>query len=165
MPHSDTSSFIQTTDNGSALRLAGDWTLANYSALRAQLSDLSSPPDDAADVDVSAITSMDTAGGQLLADLLGHSRLQQLVEQDQSLSNERRALLQRLADIQPEPDPEPCPELNPVVILLERIGAKMQVLAADLRELLGFIGLTLSGLLGNLLRPARWRLTAVAAQI
>ena len=165
MPHSDTSSFIQTTDNGSALRLAGDWTLANYSALRAQLSDLSSAPDNAADVDVSAITSMDTAGGQLLADLLGHSRLQQLVEQDQSLSSERRALLQRLADIQPEPDPEPTPELNPVLILLERIGAKMQVLAADLRELLGFIGLTLSGLLGNLLRPARWRLTAVAAQI
>ena len=157
MPHSDTSSFIQTTDNGNALRLAGDWTLANYSALRAQLTELPHAPERTASVDISAISSMDTAGGQLLADLLGHSRLQQLVEQDQSLSSERRALLQRLADIQPEPDPAASPELNPVLILLERIGAKMQVLAA--------IGLTLSGLLGNLLRPSRWRVTAVAAQI
>ena len=97
MPHSDTSSFIQTTDNGNALRLAGDWTLANYSALRAQLTELPHAPERTASVDISAISSMDTAGGQLMADLLGHSRLQQLVEQDQSLSSERRALLQRLA--------------------------------------------------------------------
>ncbi|MEB3735051.1 ABC transporter permease [Halopseudomonas pachastrellae] len=147
------------------MRLAGDWTLANYSALRAQLSDLSSALDDAADVDVSAITSMDTAGGQLLADLLGHSRLQQTGGTGPIAFQRAPCLAAAPGGHSARAGPRTQPELNPVLILLERIGAKMQVLAADLRELLGFIGLTLSGLLGNLLRPARWRLTAVAAQI
>ena len=57
MPHSDTSSFIQTTDNGNALRLAGDWTLANYSALRAQLTELPHAPERTASVAISAKTA------------------------------------------------------------------------------------------------------------
>ncbi len=164
MPHSAQLTFIQHSDDGSTLRIVGDWTLANYARLRQQLVSLQHA-DAPSSVDLSALNTLDTAGGQLLADLLGPDRLQHILKQDQQLSGERRALLQRLADIQPEPDPPPAAQINPLVVLLDRIGAKMLVLAGDLRALLGFIGLTLSSLLANLLRPSRWRLTAIAAQI
>ncbi|GAA6131042.1 hypothetical protein NBRC116187_14020 [Halopseudomonas sabulinigri] len=52
-----------------------------------------------------------------------------------------------------------------LIALLERIGAAMAGLYAHVIELLGFIGLTLSGLARNLLRPGNWRLTAIVAQI
>ncbi|UJJ32502.1 ABC transporter permease [Halopseudomonas maritima] len=164
MPHSAQSTFIRHSDDGSTLHIAGDWTLANYARLRQQLASLQ-PTDTPHTVDLSALNTLDTAGGQLLADLLGPDQLQHLLKQDQQLPDERRALLQRLADIQPEPDPQPATHINPALVLLERIGAKMLLLAGDLRALLGFIGLTLSSLLANLLRPGRWRLTAIAAQI
>lgn len=164
MPH--TSPFLRLPDTQhNTLCLLGDWTLENYAELRRLIGSLPADTAKTPDIDLSQLEQVDTAGGQLINDLLGAERLQQLLQHSSGLSEERRTLLARIAGTcRQEPDPEPAAS-HPFLDLLERIGISMGQHAAHVVELLGFIGLTLSGLISGLLRPRSWRPTAIAAQI
>ncbi|MEL0168556.1 MAG: ABC transporter permease [Pseudomonadaceae bacterium] len=162
----DTSAYFSLPDaQPDTLCLHGDWTLANYAELRRLIGALPSGATNKANIDLGGLHHVDTAGGQLINDLLGTERLQQALRDSTSLSEERRTLLARIAGTcSREPDPEPA-AAHPFLEILERIGISMGQHAAHVIELLGFIGLTLSGLLSGLLRPRSWRPTAIAAQI
>lgn len=154
-----------STDAASGLRIGGDWTLAHYSRLEPQVLALRERLHGRENIDLDELAALDTAGAALLVELLGCERLRQLAQQD-SLSAERRALLLAVADtmagtqqVQEHATPSALREV------LGHIGEAVEGTWCQGRELLGFMGLTLSGMLTILLRPARWRLTSLTAHL
>ena len=154
-----------STDAASGLRIGGDWTLAHYSRLEPQVLALRERLHGRENIDLDELAALDTAGAALLVELLGCERLRQLAQLD-SLSAERRAVLLAVADamagtqqVQEHATPSALREV------LGHIGEAVESTWCHGRELLGFMGLTLSGMLTILLRPARWRLTSLAAHL
>tara|TARA_R110000751_G_scaffold26490_3_gene70841 strand:+ start:3973 stop:5121 length:1149 start_codon:yes stop_codon:yes gene_type:complete len=166
MPSPNPALLTLPTDSSDQLHIAGDWTLNNYSELRKLIGRVPQQQRQSfTQVNMSQLARLDTAGGQMLAELLGPEQLQRVSENDPDLANERRTLLQRIASSCTDQPESPAAEPMLVIALLERIGVSMLGFYAHVLELLGFIGLTLSGLVRNLLRPGNWRITAVVAQI
>lgn len=146
------------------LTLEGDWTLEHYSELRGLIDAVSLSPETVS-VDLTGVQRLDTAGAQLIADLLGAEQLLKLCEHAKDLTESRRSLLRRVASscLQPAPELQPQPGL--LIEILERSGKASLTFYRHAIDLFGFIGLTLSGLLANLLRPGHWRPTAIVAQL
>jgi len=166
MPSSNSSLLTLPQTPSDHLSISGDWTLNNYSELRRLIGQVPEQQRQSfTQVDMSQLAKLDTAGGQMLVELLGPERLQKVSENNDDLASERRVLLQRIASSSSaEPDAAPREPML-AIALLERIGVATLNFYANLLELLGFIGLTLSGFARNLLRPGNWRMTAVVAQI
>ncbi|WP_322979437.1 ABC transporter permease [Pseudomonas sp. C11] len=164
-----TAPFIRSLDTGQAgpaLQIGGDWTLAHYAQLEVQVHRLREHLSDAMQLDLQALAALDTAGAALLQELLGSQRLREIVQQTHDLSDERRALLLAVANATAEEEPPP-PHATPSALreVLGHIGVEMEEMWCQLKELLGFMGLTLSSLLVTLLRPRRWRLTSLVANL
>jgi phospholipid/cholesterol/gamma-HCH transport system permease protein len=141
------------------MHVSGDWTLAHFSALEAQVAAQRQAESPAA-LDFAGLGALDTAGAALLAEIIGGARMSQLEQIAHNLPVERQALLRAVGSAitqcrLDEKAPEPGNALGDV---LERFRG-------HLVGLLGFIGLTLQTLLRNLLRPRRWRLTSLAAHM
>lgn len=148
------------------LQLAGDWTLPGYAALRAEVGLWRARLPDEVQLDLSGLGALDTAGAALLVDLLGAARLRALVDAMPGLAAERRRLLhataQAHAGYQGARQGAGSSALGEV---LAHIGSVVDGLRHQLLALLGFIGLTLASLARSLLRPRRWRITALVVQI
>ncbi|PAU88461.1 ABC transporter permease [Pseudomonas sp. WN033] len=165
MPALPVNDFVRDAPgNPEQLIIQGDWTLPHYAELRGLILKARSGKPAWNDADLSRLGKLDTAGGQLLAELLGHDLLLRLSDSSE-LPQERRALLKRIVDSQQETAPEHLPPRATLLELLERVGKAMAVFWQHTTDLLGFIGLTLAGFARNLLRPGNWRVTAVVAQI
>lgn len=151
------------------LRIRGDWTLAHYQALAAQVQALHGTLDTAAPVDINGLEALDTAGARLLLTLLGHARLRAAVEQAQALPAGRKALLLAVAHATQAPEGTPtAPQRKPggtSADVLARIGTGTLRFWQHTRDLSGFIGLTLESSLRALAHPARWRMTALVANL
>jgi|GEM_PF-5499032 len=76
------------------LYLNGHWTLSEYQQL---LKQTSAPTQTPRSLDASGLKSIDTAGATLLLELLGADTLAAIVDNATGLSDERRALLQMVA--------------------------------------------------------------------
>jgi phospholipid/cholesterol/gamma-HCH transport system permease protein len=150
---SNAADFTHDPQAPEVLRLSGDWTLAGAAALEnallAQIGHVEL-------VDAEGVTRLDSAGALLVLRLLdrlglGYGALR--------LREEHRALTDAVRKAHA---PEPHPEHRDygVRALLERVGLAMHEVWLGSRTLLGFLGLTLTTLARNLLRPARLRLTA-----
>ncbi|WP_166364591.1 ABC transporter permease [Pseudomonas akapageensis] len=160
------SALLDTSSQPTNLRIAGDWTLANYKALKAQTEALVGHYDGNTSVDLSQLGALDTAGASLLVELLGAQRLGQLAETATHLPAASRALLQTVyCSLQDFCVPEKQPEQSTGVQVLARIGSAVDTLWQDTKALLGFIGLILETLVRVLLHPKRWRMTSVVAHI
>ncbi len=166
MPALPDSSFLShAPGNPLDLSVQGDWTLEHYAQLRRLIDGKGGARAAFMRVDLSGLRRLDTAGGQLLAELLGRDLLQAATEDASQMPEERRVLLRRIAaTLKVEPDPPPHSS-NALGDVLEHVGQGMAAFWDHLMSLLGFIGLTLSGFGRNLFRPQNWRLTAVAAQL
>lgn len=163
-----------TRESPAVVRLTGDWTLIHYPRLHhlVERSRDAAPVHRDAGVsapwriDLSGITNLDTAGAERVCALLGPALHPYIEHPDCQLDAARKALLGTVlqangeiavADIAPRP--------SAARELLGRIGASVMEIAAKTRDLLGFSGITLQALAVNLLQPARWRPTALVAQI
>ena len=165
MPDVIANRFISTSpDDPAHLTLEGDWVLEHYAQLRQQVRDLTRSGAACRSADLRRIGRLDTAGGQLLADLLGPELLRQLADSDRDLPEERRVLLTRIADSLQE-ESAPQPPQNAVLELLGNLGRYVVELYQHIVILLAFIGMTLAGLASSLLRPGTWRVTSIVAQI
>lgn len=165
MPDVPDDRFISTSpDNPAQLVIRGDWILEHYAELRQQVRRLRRDDTHYAEADLQQIGQLDTAGGQLLTELLGSELIQNLTEDTRSLPEERRMLLARIADSMQQ-DSQPPPRHNALVDMLSNVGQYSVALYHHLKILLAFIGMTLAGLAGGLLRPASWRITSIVAQI
>ncbi|MBC3382056.1 ABC transporter permease [Serratia fonticola] len=145
---------------------SGDWVLAHYRLLESAVGQLQARLPADVVFDLSQLGSLDTAGATLLANLLGDQRISDLKQLAPTLPVERRVLLETvgraLQGFTP-PSAEKPPGL--AVELLANIGQSMENFWHNLIDLLGFIGLTLQTLFANLLRPTRWRITSLVANL
>lgn len=158
--------LLDTSSQPTNLRIAGDWTLANYKVLKLQTQALVGHYDGNTSVDLSELGALDTAGASLLAELLGAQRLGQLAETATHLPAASRALLQTVyCSMQDFCIPEKQPEQSTGIQVLARIGGAVGTLWQDSRQLLGFVGLILETLVRVLPHPTRWRMTSVVAHI
>ena len=150
------------------LLVSGDWVLAHHGALKDQVAahrQAAGEPSADQAVDLSGLTGLDTAGARLLVALVGAEPMADVRQWAADLPRARQALLETVARVLREPlEPEPSPRAtltDGLVDVGERVGALWQ----QQRLLLGFIGLTLTTLFVNLLRPWRWRLTALVSHV
>lgn len=166
MPVTDQNPFFSfSNDKPGLLVISGDWLLAHYSHLRRLTAAAQEHAGAVTDVQMDQLNKLDTAGAQLLAELLGPAQLEKLTEQPGQLPEERRVLLRRVAQSLDSEEPQRPRGSSLLIELLERTGKATAVFWGHLVELLGFTGLTLASLAANVLRPRSWRMTAVVAQI
>jgi phospholipid/cholesterol/gamma-HCH transport system permease protein len=159
------SAILDTSSSPPCLRLSGDWTLANYASLKHSTSALGGQYGEDTRVDLSQLGKLDTAGASLLVELLGPQRLKQL-EADSPLPEASRHLLHSVQwSLNEFCIPPRHPEVPVLTQLLARIGAAVDTLYQDSRQLLGFIGLIIATLVTRAFQPKRWRITPVVAHI
>jgi len=158
---------LQEDTASSRLWVAGDWTLAHYAALRREVERAQPKVSQASSVNLDELGALDTAGAGLLAELIGAERLARIDQWAPQLPGERLALLRSVADALSTPggEPEDTRDGSAVGDLLAHIGRTVAHVWQQQRALLGFIGLTLQALALTVLRPRRWRLTALASHI
>lgn len=160
----DANRFFQRAGQDPAqLVIRGDWVLAHYAELREHITHTDAARAESADL--SELGKLDTAGAQLLAELLGPDLLSRLAERGEGIGRTQSILLQRVARTIDQSPAEPVRKGSLAADLLARIGDATLTFWQHLVDLLGFTGLVLAGLARNLFRPGRWRLTSLVAQI
>ena len=148
------------------LRIAGPWTLAHYADLERRVEALSASVPEGTQVDLAALSELDTAGASLLVRLLGTKRLADLARAGDALPPARRALLETVGKaLDAYQRPKSAHRPPAVMELLARIGRTMEGVWRQQLQLLGFIGLTLETLAHGLLRPRRWRITSLVSHV
>lgn len=148
------------------LNVAGEWTLPHYRSLSQQVHAQQLPPASQAEVSFAGLTAFDTAGANLLVDLLGAEHVRQLTEQANDLSDAWRGLLNAVARARETMTPVAAPKKHSwITDILARVGECVLQLRSSATGLLGFAGLTLQTLAATAWRPSRWRVTSVVAQI
>lgn len=143
------------------LYLNGQWTLAEYQQL---LKQTSAPTQTPRSLDASGLTAIDTAGATLLLELLGAETFADILENATGLPDERRALLQMVAGSMRNREP-PKAHKQHWGDSLEKLGGLTIGGWQQLMQFFAFAGLTIVSLLTLLLRPWRWRWTALVAQM
>lgn len=157
------------------LRAIGDWTLPHYARLRSEMTRqhtavvnqrnaMANGQQDKA-LDLEQLGELDTAGAALLVDLLGPDSVLDISRWAPNLPSERQALLAAVAEAALNPVDEPPRPRNDPIATLATLGQSAERLAHQQLQLIAFIGLTLSKLLGVLISPSRWRFTSLAAHI
>jgi len=151
-------------ENGT-LAIRGDWTLADYRALKQRVEEYSDQQWDSGNIDLNDLGRVDTAGASLLVALLGSKTLSALTKQDGALPQEQSALLHAVAGAMQE-KPSPAPEgLAPISQFLTETGKTVEAIWHLIYLLTGFIGQILATLFVVLPRPGRWRVTPFVAAI
>ncbi|WP_330215307.1 ABC transporter permease [Pseudomonas sp. AM8] len=158
---------LDTSTAPPLLRITGDWTLAHYANLKKLSDKLDGQYDAGACIDLNGLGALDTAGASLLVELLGPTRIEQSAEQtDCSLSAADRALLKTVyRSLNDFCVPDKAPEEATGIQVLARIGAAVDKVWQDSKQLLGFIGLILETFARGIFRPKRWRLTPMVAHL
>ncbi len=147
------------------LRLGGDWTLAAASTLDRACNNLVArqPRADLAQVDLSRIERLDTAGAWLIA-----RSIRALVGDgtQPAISGgrpEHLRLLGRVSQLDCEPIDEPS--VNPLIRLIEELGRGTVAVFDEGRQLLNFFGATCVTLGSAFVAPHRVRLTPLFAHM
>ncbi len=152
---------VQQAD-ASVLRPQGDWTLEDLAAARDVL-DAVWPTGAPPQIELDGIQRLDSSGAWLLI-----RRFDEAMEADavlQFLQGGRKdhqhllrtVLRARVRVDNDEPPPEPS--------ILERTGRAVFGVIDETRDLLGFLGLTLSRFGSSLLQPQRLRITAIVSHM
>lgn len=152
--------------DASSLHLQGEWVLANYHALRNELHQFSQQKPKYNLIDFSELEKLDTSGADLLCTILTAEKLEEHLTQAKGLSAEREALLRTVARALSHEEKSPKPaKTSQIGDFFDRIGSATLRFWKEFVELTSFIGLTLETLFFNMLRPSRWRVTSIVAQI
>lgn len=156
--------FLRNDDG--YLYLQGEWVLANYHALIAEIRDFSQQKIAYKALDFSALDKIDTAGAEQLCYLITPEKLENSLDQAKGLSAERDALLRTVAQaIQNEGEPPAKTQQSAIGDFFEHIGVAAKRFWNEFLDLTSFIGLALETLFLNMLRPSQWRVTSIVAQI
>lgn len=147
---------------GSVTRLGGHWTLAQHAQLKRLLARTPAPT---GDVQLSGISALDTAGGTLLAQWLGLDRLEAIVAAESEIQPARKDLLGTLLRALRRESPPVQPQEPALLQAMLLLGQRTEQLAQHFWQLSGFVGLVLQSMFAIVLRPSRWRVTALVNQI
>ena len=157
-----------TTGGGLTLAIRGRWVLANYAELQAAMDPCRQLIAQSAvtQVDASDLRALDTVGSQCLVELLGDEATVLLADEHAALGDERRELLETVAQamqsLSGEPPARPASGLTR---FFADIGLALARFWQQFVSLLAFSGMTLQALVFNVFRPRTWRVTAIVAQI
>lgn len=135
--------------------VSGDWRLGNVAEIHGGLADFAARVDT---LDAAGIEALDSAGALLL--LMTAERLGVPPEQIM-LRAEHTALYAAVRDARSTEPAPPQGDASAFTRLLAHIGRAVAGIADDLRQLLGFLGLTVVRLGACLLRPRRIPVTSV----
>lgn len=145
---------------------SGDWVLAHYRLLEPAVGQLQARLPADVVFDLSQLGHLDTAGATLLVNLLGDQRVTDLKQLAPTLPVERRVLLETVGRALQGYAPPPLKKPPGLATeLLGNIGKSVEDFWHHMVSLVGFIGLTLQTLFANLLRPTRWRITSLVANL
>src|SRR5690554_5383571 len=166
----DETQFLSWTVSGDhvSLTVQGQWILAHYVALKACIDRCRRECGDATvqAVDANALTALDTAGASQLYQLLGEHSIELITTDQASLSPERRAMVRAVADAMEKVDAAEQPAQPSLIIeILSNTGQAVVRFWHQFVGLLGFAGLTLVSLFRNIIRPGKWRVTSIVAQV
>lgn len=156
------------SENGNLI-IQGDWTLADYKALKQRVDNTTNQQWAAENINLNGLGQVDTAGASLLAKLLGPDTLASLTVQNgdkpAALPKEQSALLNAVAEaMTKEPSPEP-EKLAPIAEFLTETGKRVEAVWHLAYLLSGFVGQIIATLFVILPRPGRWRITPFVAAI
>jgi phospholipid/cholesterol/gamma-HCH transport system permease protein len=147
--------------DGVVLSLGGAWTLAGGKALETAAMRIRSAVGKGAKatIDLAGIERMDTAGAWLIdrarAEIAGAG-----VEADYRGARPEHALLLREAGYRPLAAPK-VPSVNHAIILLAAVGESVQDVGADFIDTVDYLGEIVVMSMRLLVRPLRWRWTAM----
>ena len=160
---------ISVSATGNLLCIEGDWILSHYTHLVALVSSLTPQIKDHTQVDISGLGAFDTAGANLLYDLLGKDKLGKILNEGQKyFSPERLALFNTVFNtiINDESVEIPTQEKPEILIhLVERIGQGVAIFADHSVELITFTGATLQHAYRTIPNPKTWRTTSLIANL
>jgi phospholipid/cholesterol/gamma-HCH transport system permease protein len=148
---------LVASPDGLTLRLSGAWTLPHYRALRTRVTTLRAQARDATGIDTSDLSALDTAGANLLCELLGPDRLEAALA---TLPPARQGLLRTVCQAHERLSTDGAtPRYTPGDVLAH-IGRTTLAFRDHLVGVCGLLGLTLETFTRTLFRPSRWRVTA-----
>lgn len=157
---------IDKTVNPPRITASGDWVLAHYAHLEPAVRALQPQLLSNAIFDLSQLGTLDTAGATLLVKLMGEEKVLELERIAPTLPIERRVLLQTVRSALADYVAPPAQHQPGIVTeLLANIGKSVESFWQNLVALIGFIGLTMEALFATLLRPTRWRVTSLVANL
>ncbi|HLR77498.1 MAG TPA: ABC transporter permease [Burkholderiaceae bacterium] len=170
MTRHDEGELLSWTISGNQIDLTvtGSWTLARYDAIQACIRRFR---DECAQADIRSvhaggIAALDTVGAERLLHLLGDRHADLIAAEQAALSPERRAMVKAVAHAMKTLDTVPdVAHRSLVTEILGNIGQATVRFWNLFLGLLAFSGVTLDALFRNLLRPGRWRVTSIVAQI
>jgi phospholipid/cholesterol/gamma-HCH transport system permease protein len=168
-PSPSGSAQVIVTTTGTRLSIEGDWVLSHYSELATLVKTLSPQINLQTDIDISKLGAFDTAGADLLYDLLGKENLGAILKEgDKYFPPERLALFKTvydtiLNDAATELPAEQKP--NSLTHFVEGVGEGMATFADHSIELITFIGATLQHGYQSVINPKSWRTTSLIANI
>lgn len=161
---------ITSSSNGSLLSVEGDWVLSQYPQLIEIVKKLAPSVDTNTQVDVSKLGAFDTAGANLLYDLIGKDKLGKILsEGDKHFSPERLALFETVFNTinqnNDAPAAPPREKQNTLIHVIEGIGGGVATLGSHTVDLITFTGETLHHAFNTIPRPKTWRTTSLIANI
>lgn len=140
----------------------GDWTLAHATALDAELDRLEVPAGTrTAEVDLGAVTTLDTAGAWLVQRTCNALITAGLSVSLRNISPSAEALLATVNRTTAEPAPAVGASPGKAVEILAQIGRGTFALGRGTGRLLSFFGLILFRVAGAVIRPRSVRLTSL----
>ena len=142
------------SSDDSHFHAGGDWTLDQVTALTAQIGRLGAAGKGRL-LDARALGRLDTAGAQLLLDLVDGD-----ATRIKGLGAGQERFLQAISKASEFSTPVPTPHEGGLLATVARIGAAVEALWTNAVALLGFIGLIMVSLVRTAPHPRRWRLTS-----
>ena len=160
---------MTTLESGDLLSIEGDWILGQYPRLVEIVKNLSTKINDKTQVDVSKLGAFDTAGANLIYDLIGKDKLSQILAKGtQHFTPERLALFETVFNTIVKNNEAPSPVVvkeNSYTQIVERIGLGVATFASHTLDLITFTGATLHHAYNTIPNPKTWRTTSLIANI
>ncbi|EWY41107.1 ABC transporter permease [Skermanella stibiiresistens SB22] len=112
-------------------------------------------------LDLSALDAVDTVGALLLLRLVDRLEADGIPVAMTGARPEHATLIDAVHRADRSCEPSKPTDPHPILAMVERTGRAAVQVGRDLRDLLNFLGMMVTALVGTLLRPRRLRLTAV----
>ncbi|MBF9031147.1 MlaE family lipid ABC transporter permease subunit [Rhodobacterales bacterium HKCCE3408] len=149
---------VEASGDGHRMALKGPATLADASALAAQLAAL--PAKEPLTIDLSGLDRMDTAAAYAILSAEARSKEAGGRLELTGASSDISALIERVRKSLPKPEQETAPRLS-IADRLERVGRTTTSALASFLDSIGYFGLFLARLVESIVIPSRFRLTAL----
>lgn len=155
---------VEDGPEGLCVRASGNWIIAELSNVDSVLCALKSGAAERASIDLSALERLDTAGAWLLYRTCKQLRAAGMSADFINIRDDHAALLARVEANDNPCKTEPAPG-NAFLHVLEEIGETMADAGREMRDLLGFLGLTMVTLGKAVVSPSRVRMTSLVYHI